>query len=204
MSAPSRAGFSLVEALVALAVTSLLLVLLFTVGVGARSAGFRTARRAVASADAQVGVRSVRLLLRSLRLPRRGGWDTPLSGDAAQLRATAAPQRSTVCPGVRPGSRLQLRIETAAGRRQLVCQTEGGRVTPVLDLGTGPAGFAYALAGRPWTDRIEARLPPLAPGASRPPSPRLWVRLAGSGFELIEAVDAPLLREPTAGAAAAS
>lgn len=201
MSRSGAAGFSLVETLVTLAVSSLLLVLLFSVWSGVQRSGFRLADRAVAASDAQVGADSVRLLLRGVRLPERGRSTTPFIGGPDQLTATATPARSTACPGVRPGSRLQLRIERSAGRARLVCAPEGTAETPLLDLGVGPAAFSYAIAGRPWTARLEARLPPSGPGAPAPPRPKLWVRLAADGLELIETIENPAAPQAPADAA---
>lgn len=207
MKAPSRAGFSLVEALVTLAVTSVLLVLLFSVGAGARNTGFRTAGRAVSASNAQVGAASVRLLLRSVRLPARGRSEAPFVGAADRLTAAVAPGRSTACPGARAGALIQLRLQAAEGRTRLTCAAESGPAAPLLELGPG-AAFSYALAGRPWTDRLEARMPPAPPTGSRPPPPaRLWIRLAGPGFEVVEAVERPPPRpasRPTAGGGAAT
>ncbi len=207
MSGRPRAGFSLVEALVTLAVTSLLLTLLFSVGAGARGAGFRTSRRSLEAADTQVGAASLRLLLRGVRLPERGKSDVPFLGEADRLTAAVSPARATACPGVRAGASMQLRLERSGGRTRLVCAGEGGPATPLLDLGAGPAAFAYALAGRPWTDRLEARAPPAPSTGTRSPAappPRLWIRLAGPGLEVIEAVERPPPRPTPPGAPAPS
>ena len=186
-----RAGFSLVEALVVLAISSLLLVLIFGVTTGARDAGFRMARRADAGAAATVGTESLRALLRGVRLPQRGRWPGGFSGGPDALTAYIAPARPTPCPAS-PGTPTRLVIETTAGRSRLACQTGDGRAASLLDLGPGAARFSYALAGRPWTDRITAELAPERTDAEPGPPPTLWIRLAGQGGrEILEAADAP-------------
>ena len=189
-SSAARAGFSLVEALVVLAITSVLLVLVFSVTAGARKAGFAIARRADAHSDEAIGAESVRILLRGVRLPQRGRWTADFEGAPDAVTAQFVPMRTLACP-VAAGALSRLRIESAEGRSRLLCETLNGRSGVLLDLGRGPAKFSFALAGRPWTDRLSARLPPPSvQGPAAPPT--LWIRLTtGEGREILEAVDTP-------------
>lgn len=188
-----RDGFSFVEALVVLAVTSVVLILLFSVSTGATRVGFRVAGRADDTVDRTVGADALRALIRAVRLPERGRSPHAFDGDAEGFRAAAAPDRPSPCGPGAPTSTLNLRLDHAGGRTRLVCGGPGGGVV-LLDLGAQTAGFSYALAGRAWTGRLSARLPTEPPGSRPAPAPRarLWIRLAGSGgFEVVDSPDAP-------------
>lgn len=197
----SRAGFSFVEALVVLGITSVLLTLIFSVSTGAVRAGFRAGGRAGDTADRTVGVDALRTLIRAVRLPEKGRSAEPFIGDADGFTAAVAPDRPTPCGPGAPLGALTLRLNRTEGRTRLLCGAPGGRAAVLLDLGAQPARLSYALAGRPWTDRLSARPPPernpaSPPAASspipQPPRARLWIRVSGSdGFEVVEAPDAP-------------
>lgn len=189
-----RDGFSFVEALVVLAVTSVLLILLFSVSTTATRAGFRAAGRAGDMADRTVGVDALRTLIRAVRLPERGRSPHPFEGDAEGFTAAVAPDRPTPCGPGAPNASLEVRLDHTGGRTRLLCAGPGGRASVLLDLGAHPAALSYALAGRPWTDRLSARLPIERAGAQPPPAARarLWIRVAtAGGFEVVESPDAP-------------
>ena len=196
----ARAGVSLVEALVVLTIVSVLLVLLFSVGAQGVRAGFRAGGRATAAADAGVGAESLRVLLRGLRLPVRGRDGRPFVGGPDGLTGAVVPLRSTACAAA-PSPALRLELRVSQGRTQLVCPTAPGEAdgrpeegeVVLLDLGPGRAAFAYALAGRPWTDRLTAEVPRATQGGPPAPFPRLWVRLATADgrVEVVEAADLP-------------
>lgn len=201
----STGGFSFVEALVVLAITSALLVLLFSVSTGGARAGFRLAGRAGEAADRAVGADALRTLIRSVRLPERGGSPYPFAGDADGFTAAVAPGRPTPCGPAAPSAALRLQLDRSGGRTRVVCAGREGRGAVLVDLGPGPAAFGYALAGRPWSDSFSAELPPERRGAAPPSAParaRLWMRLvsADGRFEIMDAVDAPPPRPRTAGA----
>ena len=129
-----------------------------------------------------------------MRLPERGRSPYPFEGDAEGFTAAVAPDRPTPCGPAAPSAALAVRLDRAGGRTRLLCAGGGGRPAVLLDLGAQRASLSYALAGRPWTDRLSARLPPER-AEGRPaaaPRARLWIRLAGEdGFEVVEAPDAP-------------
>ena len=193
MRAQARAGFSLVEALVVLAITSVLLILLVSVSTGAQHAGFRAAARADSVQDRLVGEAALRILLRAVRLPEPGRSAAPFDGDPDGFTAAVVPGRATPCGAGAPSAALSLRLDRIGGRTRLVCAGADGRAALLLDLGPSPAAFSYALAGRDWSDRLSATLPTTRGGPAPPRlRPRLWIRLAASsGPEVIEAVDPP-------------
>lgn len=192
-----RAGFSLAEALVVLAITSTLLILLFSVATRATGAGFRLADRALVASDRAVGTESLRVLLRGVRLPGQKPSDPPFLGADQTLQAAISPLRSTACTGAAPTPAVRLQLVRTGERTRLVCASpDSAQAVVLLDLGPHQAAFFYALAGRGWGSSLTARARPPAQGATptaAPPPARLWIRLAtdDGGFELIEAVDPP-------------
>ena len=193
-----RAGLSVVESLVVLAITSLLLIALFSAASQGVRAGFNLSSRSIDTADRAVGVAGLRELLRGVRLPGADRRDAPFEGEPSRLTAAVIPLRTTPCAGAAP-SRVRLEVTQENGRTRLTCRSPGGEATVLIDLGARPAAFSYALAGRPWTDHLSARpVAATARGAQPPASARLWMRLASDDgtFAVIEAVDpGPPLRE---------
>ncbi len=203
MRAPARGGFSLVEALIVLSITSVLLILLFSVSTGGVRAGFHVAARADVVQERLVGTEALRVLLRAVRLPERGRSTTPFVGDGDGFTAAVTPGRPTPCGSGGP-SALAMRLDRTGGRTRLICARPDGKATVLLDLGASPATFSYALAGRPWSDRLASVLPPERPGAAPIPAvarPRLWLRLsAADGPEVLEEADTPPSPPRSAGA----
>ncbi len=191
----SRRGFSLVETLVVLAITAVLLVLVFSVAGRMAQGGFRLAGRSLDAADRRVGTEALRTLVRGVRLPGRRPDAPGFSGGPQGFTAAVVPARATACTGPAPAPEVTVRLSGEGGRTRLVCRAAGGGAAVLLDLGPHPAAFSYALAGRAWTDRLTAAPPPpRRAGDPPPPAPspqRLWIRLAAAdgAFELVEALD---------------
>ena len=190
-----RGGFSLLEAIVALAITSLVLTLVFSIGMRATEAGFSVGRRALAVSDTQLDEQTVRAVLRGLSVPPRGGA-TPqpdLDGGPAQLTAAASFSRPTACAGMGPAGPVRLVVSDRDGQGQLSCQA-GRRAASLMGLGRGPAAFSYSRDGRQWSDQIHlaGAVEKLPAGMSRQPAreQRLWVRLATNDrrIEIVEAI----------------
>lgn len=172
----------------------MLLILLFSVSTGGARAGFHAAARADSVQERLVGTEALRVLLRAVRLPERGRSATAFLGDADGFMAAVVPMRPTACGPGAP-SVVSIRLDRGGGRTRLVCAHPGGATAVLLDLGAAPAAFSYALAGRPWSDRLESTPPPERPGATPPAAlvrPRLWLRLsAATGPEIVEEADTP-------------
>ena len=58
-----RSGFSLIEALVVLAIGGMALAIIFSIGIKAGDTGFSLGRRAMSAADLDVSVSDVRVLI---------------------------------------------------------------------------------------------------------------------------------------------
>ncbi len=178
----SRAGFSLIEALVVLAIGGMALAIVFGVGTSAGDAGFRLGRRALTVADSDIAASDLRSVLRSVLLRPAGSFekdvDRPIVASATMLEADVVMERATQCAPEGWAGRLTLQIQTQNGKSSLVC-TAGARRSTLMDLGTGHAAFSYLEPGAAWTtsftnaDSAEARVEVLV-------SRTLWIRFKAS------------------------
>ena len=183
MQITRRAGFSLIEALVVLAIGGMALAVIFSIGLKAGDTGFALGRRAMAAADTDVAVNDLRVLIRSLEL-RPGamfveGTDQPLVGTAERLEGHVVLQQATVCAPQGWAGRLSLAVEPIDGGQALVCHA-GSRSVPLMSwkLGEQP-GFSYSPDGSNWTSDYQSA----TQAVSRDqfvPEDILWVRLAAA------------------------
>ncbi len=180
-----RTGFSLIEALVVLAIGSMALALVFSIGRSASDNGFRLGRNALTAADNEIAVADARTAINSLlirpvaviRDPRREaitGTSTSVEGEAVMRRATACAPRGWQ-------GRLRLSIEPVGGRPALFCHA--GRTSVRLMLLGRDAAFSYSTDGAVWSPAW-TNAPALTSGAiTTPPleSATVYLRLANPG-----------------------
>lgn len=155
-----RPGFSLVEALVVLAVGGMALALVFSIGTKAGDTGFSLGRRALDAADADIAQADVRSILASflLRPPATvlPDVDRPLEGDAARLSGEVVLRRSTACGPRGWHGELILTIEDASdGTVVLACQT-GSKKVVLIRLPRGSADFQYSTDGADWSESFSS------------------------------------------------
>lgn len=148
-----RTGFSLIEALVVLAIGSMALALIFSIGRSASDNGFRLGRNALIASDNEIAVADARTAISSLlirpvaviRDPEREaivGASTTIEGEAVMRRATACAPRGWQ-------GRLRLSIEPSGGRPALFCRAGRNSVRLML---LGPeAAFSYSTDGLAWS-----------------------------------------------------
>lgn len=183
MQTARRAGFSLIEALVVLAIGGMALAVIFSIGIKAGDTGFSLGRRAMSVADADVAISDLRAIIRSLSLRPPAaiveGVDRPIVAGPDRLEADAVMERATGCAPQGWAGRLTLTIEVQGAERVVMCQA-GSRKTPILTLprGSAAAAFSYSPDGATWTPSFEtARGASIDMGSFR--SQSLWVRLNG-------------------------
>lgn len=173
-----RSGFSLIEALVVLAIGGMALAIIFSIGVKAGDTGFGLGRRALAAADADVAASDVRAIIRSFALRPSStflaGIDRPVSGDASRLEGDVVMERATQCAPQGWAGRLVLEIANSGPDRVLSCSA-GGKTAVLIRLGQTAARFSYSEDGQAWNS-VYSNLPPNLrdPGELR--SRTLWVR----------------------------
>lgn len=190
MSSPirQRHGFSLIEALVVLAIGGMALAIIFSIGIKAGDTGFGLGRRAMAAADTELSTNDLRSLLRSFSVRPEAtfvaGVDRPIEGSANRLSGEAVMERATQCGPQGWAGELILEIEQQDGLMSVICQADDRRV--VLASGPGTeGGFQYSTdAGATWTDVWTS-----APTSrfAEPRSVRVWFRVTGPGsLDIVE------------------
>lgn len=182
MQTARRAGFSLIEALVVLAIGGMALAVIFSIGIRAGDTGFSLGRRAMSVADADVAISDLRAIIRSISvrppISILEGVDQPIVASPERLEADVVMERATGCAPQGWAGRLTLSIEPQAGERVLMCQA-GPRKTPIMTLPRGARGaFSYSVDGATWSPSFET--PARAPvSLENLRSQSLWVRLIG-------------------------
>lgn len=183
MQTVRRAGFSLIEALVVLAIGGMALAVIFSIGIKAGDTGFSLGRRAMSAADADVAISDLRVIIRSLSLRPPAtiieGVDQPIIAGPDRLEADAVMERANGCAPQGWAGRLTLTIERQGAERVLMCQA-GARKTPILTLprGTTAAAFSYSEDGQSWTPTFQTPRGTLI-SMEHFRRQTLWVRLNG-------------------------
>lgn len=194
-----RAGFSLIEALVVLAVGGMALAIIFSIGTKAGESGFRLGRGSMEAADRDVALSDLRTILRSFVLRPPSSFladvDTAISGEETRLVGEVVIQRATLCAPQGWAGRLTLVIAPFEGGQRLSCEADGRSVT-LLTMPRGSARFSYSQDGVEWTRRFSN-----SPSEFDTPNDvthlNLFVRLHGrnGGLDIIEQISSgPLER----------
>jgi len=148
-----RTGFSLIEALVVLAIGSMALALIFSIGRSASDNGFRLGRNALTAADNEIAVADARTAIGSLLIRPVAVIDDPereaVTGSATSLEGEAVMRRATACGPRGWQGRLRLSIEPVGGRPALFCHA-GQKSVRLMLLGPG-AAFSYSTDGVAWS-----------------------------------------------------
>ena len=199
-----RAGFSLVEALVVLAISGMALAIIFSIGVKAGDTGFSLGRRAMSAADVDIAASDLRSILRSFALRPSllflDGVDEPILGTANRLEGDVVMERATQCAPLGWSGRLMLEIEPDGAGQSLTCSANGKKVTLLTTRGDN-ASLTYSRDGQVWTraytNKIENRSE-----EALPRSDKVWVRFAARPevdiVDLIESSRPELWRRPDA------
>ncbi len=185
----SQSGFSLIEALVVLAIGGMALAIIFTIGVKAGDTGFGLGRRAMAAADSDVATSDLRSIIRSVAVRPSETFlpeiDQPVIGTASRLEADVVMERATQCAPQGWAGRLVLAIETRGGEQVLTCSADG-RATDLIRFAAAPAVFSYSTDGRTWASTYTDLAPgPRSFGALK--SQAVWIRFAAaSAVDVVE------------------
>ncbi len=180
-----RTGFSLIEALVVLAIGSMALALIFSIGRSASDNGFRLGRNALTAADSEIAVSDARTAIGSLLIRPVAVINDPerqaITGTAISIEGEAVMRRATACAPRGWQGRLRLSIEPVGGRPALFCHA-GPKSVRLMLLGPG-AAFSYSTDGVLWVSSW-TNAPALATGAvTAPPleSAAVYLRLTNPG-----------------------
>lgn len=176
-----RDGFSLIEALVVLAVSGMALAIIFSIGVKAGDSGFALGRRAMSAADRDVAIEDTRSIIRSIDVrPARTfarEIDRPFVGTSERFEGDAVMERATSCGPAGWAGRLVLTVEQQASERALVCRA-GARQTVLLRTADPRAALSYSNDGRTWVASL-TNLPADGAGFRDLTAEKLYVRFDG-------------------------
>lgn len=153
MTSKPRSGFSLIEALVVLAIGGMALAIIFSIGIKAGDTGFGLGRRAMTASESDVATSDLRTILRSVAL-RPGstaiaGIDQASIGDSKKFLSDVVMERATQCAPEGWAGRLNLTIEPRGSGSALVC-TAGDRQTTLIESKTQVGAFSYSTDGATW------------------------------------------------------
>lgn len=180
MTPRPRLGFSLIEALVVLAIGGMALAIIFSIGTKAGETGFGLGRRAMAASESDVAASDLRAIIRSIALrPSAAALsdvDRPSTGDARRLETDVVMERSTQCAPEGWAGRLTLEIQTRGAGSALVCSAGDRKATLVVLPGQN-AALSYSRDGTAWSPAFSSA--PLDQAAfEQPRSETVWVRFA--------------------------
>jgi hypothetical protein len=182
-----RNGFSVLEAIIVLAITGVALSLIFSIGSRASEMGFRLGRRALGVADSQIATDSYRALIGGLVLPPYDmppgaayGQDISFSGESNTVSGWLVASRATPCSPLGPQGKVVLSIGTSGAHSALFCTIRGGAPVLIADLGPTPAKFSYSTDGQEFTGSWTATPGPPSSGAPSPSAQarQVYVRLS--------------------------
>jgi hypothetical protein len=153
-------GFSIVEALVVLAISGMALAIIFTIGIRAGDTGFALGRRAMSAADLDLAVSDLRSLMRSYEVRPVDtfvdGVDEPMIGTAERIEGPAVMERATQCAPEGWSGQLILAVEGEGQSRALVCRA-GERRAVLFELNARPGAFSYSTDAITWSTDYENR-----------------------------------------------
>ncbi|HRD29948.1 MAG TPA: hypothetical protein PLO65_16750, partial [Caulobacter sp.] len=86
-----RSGFSVLEAIIVLAISGTALLLVFEMGVSGSQRGFRLGNQALSAADAEPGAGSLRAIIRGARFDSAGRSTAGARGPVGDARVFSTP-----------------------------------------------------------------------------------------------------------------
>lgn len=179
-----KSGFSLLEAIIALAIGALVLSAVFAFSRNYVDTSGRLVRNAGLAADVRVAHTSFVALLGGVQAERFRPDDPepPLRGDALRLAFVSTSDRAAGCMRYPGRDRIEMTIETDGVRGQLVCAVPDAPdgYEAVIHAWSGPGGrFRYLGPDGTWSDVW----PPTAAARARGAEPSLANYPRAVGFE---------------------
>lgn len=175
-----RSGFSLIEALVVLAIGGMALAIIFSIGVKAGDTGFGLGRRAMTASESDVAASDLRTIIRSVALRPAptaiAGVDQPSIGDSKKFETDVVMERATQCAPEGWAGRLTLAIERRGGGDALIC-TARGRSTTLIDSKNQTGAFSYSTDGATWKPTYTNQAATQTNREERS-SEKVWIRFA--------------------------
>ena len=187
MQTARRAGFSLIEALVVLAIGGMALAVIFSIGIKAGDTGFSLGRRAMNAADLDVSVNDVRVIFRStVLMPARAfraEVDQPVIGSSDELEMDVVMERANQCAPQGWAGRLKLRIEPSPEGRALFCILGTRRIK--LLPASAESAFSYSTDRTNWSSNF-SNAPSRNSGLEELKAASVWIRFNGASADIVE------------------
>lgn len=181
-------GFSLIEALVVLAIAGMVLAIVFSIGIRAGDAGFALGRRALESSDSDISRSDFRVIVQSMALRPNNMFaagDPATVGADRRLESEVVMARSTQCALKGWAGILRLEIRDQVGGGSAVVCLAGDREIVLFRVPRAQAQFSYSVDGVNWTPTFD-NTPPDRQDFANIRSANLWVRLrGGSDLDLV-------------------
>lgn len=185
-----RSGFSLIEALVVLAIGGMALAIIFSIGIKAGDTGFSLGRRAMSAADLDVSVSDVRVLIRSIavRPPEtfNAQVDRAITGAPERLEADVVMERATQCAPQGWTGRMVLEVRREAGQGVLTCAAGGEPVT-LITTSDPTARLSYSTDGVAWSEAYASATRAAATRDGQMRATHLFVRFKGGAIDILDA-----------------
>lgn len=185
----SRSGFSLIEALVVLAIGGMALAIIFSIGTKAGDAGFGLGRRAMAASEGDVAASDLRTIIRSIALRPsilfKDGVDKPAVGGSQEFSADVVMERATQCAPQGWAGPLTLRVDGQAGAWTVTCNA-AGKKSVLLNTRASRPQLSYSVNGIDWLPSF-SNAPRGGQKLEEIHSEALWIRLSDAAtLDIIE------------------
>ena len=189
-----REGFSVLEAIISLAISALALTLVYSIGDHASRMGFSLGRRIIRVSDADLETQTLSAIVAGMSVPTGidpvPGTDDMsgnFEGTAKQLTSSAVLQVDTPCARKGDVEKLTLALTGPAEREVLTCQANGGPPKDIVRLDTTAALFSYSRDGRVWVSEIAVKPGVLFPDELGDPALGrfVYVRLTSTGGRIL-------------------
>ena len=167
-------GFSVLEAIIVLAITGLALTLVFSIGSRGSEMGFRLGRRALSITESQIAKDSIHTVIGGFVLPpldrRLDATSNGInfSGDERTIAGLVVASRATPCASAGIAGRVTLKIIRERGHSILICQAQGRNPVSLSDLGLNQARFRYSEDGTTFADHWEVKAGEPVPAMRKP------------------------------------
>ena len=192
--ARGKGGFSVLEAIISLAISALALTLVYSIGDHASQMGFSLGRRILRVSDADLEMQSLSALVAGMSVPT--GLDTisepndasaNFEGTAKELTSSAVLQVDTPCARKGPVEKLTLALTGPAGNATLVCQANGGPPKVLLRLDDTAPAFSNSRDGQVWVSEIAVKPGVLFPDEMGDPTLGrfVYVRMTSTGGDIL-------------------
>ena len=185
-----RHGFSLIEALVVLAIGGMALAIIFSIGIKTGDTGFKLGRRAMSAADEDIFLSDFRSTVRSIALrpveTSNAALDLPIIGRPDRLEADVVMDRATGCAPAGFAGRISLNLEYNQGKVSVICQA-GTRRAVFAVVSDPNVKLSYSEDGVRWSDEYTSAPRPAFSSESSVHSISLIVRLKIGSMDVVEA-----------------